>query len=565
MSLEKNPAVDRLKFIAKTYAKQPWIVLDAIDVIARTVGEDRWRERVWEGARADLQLFNDIIKTQALEGSQVEYHKYELLGQREWPENYEAVAQAIAVMAGELDGFKVANPADGAFPWMATQLSRLAKAAGRFTRMDDGARAAFRDYQDAFVFFRRSGTAIGQWMRRERPDLTRMSWTDVEEALEDFEVSTDNKLRGPAVYNWEDGWTIQKLVTDEQLESEGERMQHCVGSYCDQVREGDAEIYSLRDDKNRSHVTIEYDPKKKKVVQIKGKQNAHPKPEYQERVDEFLEEGGLDLSGRTPKHLLPILKALGLDADDEESEHDAEAWHEAVGSDAVEWISVAGMMQTEYRLAEHLVVEGVTPEMYKKFPDVIRYKLQAEGDWFKGFDTIVSIAKIVAILSDLSAKHPRSKSTSQLDLFASSEEDRVAQTRTALLQLGFNKWDFSKSSYGASLEGDELLIPEAKAWNDAEFFDEDTIEPWWVAGFSPGEAREWADQQVDPETAIKLRDAGLDWEDLESTARQHPQLNWRLRETQRFVKPTDEDLDDLIAQALRDREEDERLRRNRRR
>jgi len=48
----------------------------------------------------------------------------------------------------------------------------------------------------------------------------------------------------------------------EALDREGNIMGHCVGLYCDPVLEGRTEIYSLRDSKGKSHVTIEVDNNK---------------------------------------------------------------------------------------------------------------------------------------------------------------------------------------------------------------------------------------------------------------------------------------------------------------
>lgn len=56
------------------------------------------------------------------------------------------------------------------------------------------------------------------------------------------------------------GFKWLKLHSDEALNAEGKMMGHCVGSYCDQVKSGSSQIYSLRDKEGRSHVTIEVNP-----------------------------------------------------------------------------------------------------------------------------------------------------------------------------------------------------------------------------------------------------------------------------------------------------------------
>ena len=80
-------------------------------------------------------------------------------------------------------------------------------------------------------------------------------------------------------------------------------MGHCVGGYCDEVLSGNSRIFSLRDAKGEPHVTIEVAPEGRAVnawvpegeepsalpsiVQIKGKQNRAPNPEYLPFVQDF--------------------------------------------------------------------------------------------------------------------------------------------------------------------------------------------------------------------------------------------------------------------------------------
>ena len=80
----------------------------------------------------------------------------------------------------------------------------------------------------------------------------------------------------------------------DALKYEGETMGHCVGGYCDDVLSGESRIYSLRDAKGQPHVTIEaspYDDELMKIVQIKGKGNKAPNPEYLPFVQDFVRSG----------------------------------------------------------------------------------------------------------------------------------------------------------------------------------------------------------------------------------------------------------------------------------
>lgn len=109
---------------------------------------------------------------------------------------------------------------------------------------------------------------------------------------------------------------------EDALKYEGETMGHCVGGYCPDVVEGRSRIYSLRDKKGQPHVTIEVRPPNKQytdtdevvqrfwethgrdpvnkqelmdfeglapeIVQIKGKANRAPNPEYLPAVQDFV-------------------------------------------------------------------------------------------------------------------------------------------------------------------------------------------------------------------------------------------------------------------------------------
>lgn len=54
-----------------------------------------------------------------------------------------------------------------------------------------------------------------------------------------------------------------RQTLEDSLKYEGDTMGHCVGSYCDDVAEGNSKIYSLRDAKGEPHVTIETEPSSK--------------------------------------------------------------------------------------------------------------------------------------------------------------------------------------------------------------------------------------------------------------------------------------------------------------
>ena len=99
------------------------------------------------------------------------------------------------------------------------------------------------------------------------------------------------------VYSFENGYTIVDVNTENDLDVEGDKMGHCVGSYCDVVASGQTTIYSLRDPRNEPHATIEVIPtlplgrnrSRGRVDQIKGKGNRPPVDKYRPMIKQWLQ------------------------------------------------------------------------------------------------------------------------------------------------------------------------------------------------------------------------------------------------------------------------------------
>jgi len=79
-----------------------------------------------------------------------------------------------------------------------------------------------------------------------------------------------------------DGFTLVKLLTKAACEHEGNIMGHCVASYGEKVEFGKTSVYSIRDNKDESHVSIEI--KNNTVTQIKRKQNQFPVEKYHKYI-----------------------------------------------------------------------------------------------------------------------------------------------------------------------------------------------------------------------------------------------------------------------------------------
>lgn len=135
-------------------------------------------------------------------------------------------------------------------------------------------------------------------------NIWRMSFEQVFELSEDWhgtfggeETALGSYSTKDVVYKFSNGFTMVK-VPAEDLDTEGQKMQHCVGGYCDVVQAGRMTVYSLRGPDNEPHATIDVYPAdggyrgtssgRPYVEQIKGKQNAPPKPKYATLVKQWL-------------------------------------------------------------------------------------------------------------------------------------------------------------------------------------------------------------------------------------------------------------------------------------
>lgn len=144
-------------------------------------------------------------------------------------------------------------------------------------------------------------SGIYDWLNGEMqdsdtfPNIKTMSWEAVLNAVNTWHQQCLISEEGSGevyddtdeeVYVFPDGYRIVKVMSANNLEVEGNKMRHCVGSYANQVQEGSVQIYSLRDAENEPHVTVEIDSNDW-VNQIKGVANSEPKPEYKAKLREW--------------------------------------------------------------------------------------------------------------------------------------------------------------------------------------------------------------------------------------------------------------------------------------
>ena len=105
----------------------------------------------------------------------------------------------------------------------------------------------------------------------------------------------EGPVQDNTLLDFDDGYRFALLSSAKDLEIEGDRMRHCVGDYDYEVDHG-SDIVSLRDRRNRPHVTLEI-LGSRQVVQIKGKANGPVAPRYSRYVAAFIREMGLEVTG----------------------------------------------------------------------------------------------------------------------------------------------------------------------------------------------------------------------------------------------------------------------------
>ncbi len=185
--------------------------------------------------------------------------------------------------------------------WILYSLKGLRKGIQPWPPQDPGGEADF-DMRNNYEIFYGKIPEIKDWYNSIKPDLTPYSPEQAIAASDEWHRAMAGKgegkeyeptipqltIYGPEWKNPEwNGWTIQKVISENDLLAEGNKMDHCVGDYCDRVKEGFSIIYSLRDPENNPHITLETNDFHD-VTQIQGKSNSIPKPEYRAMIKEWI-------------------------------------------------------------------------------------------------------------------------------------------------------------------------------------------------------------------------------------------------------------------------------------
>jgi len=277
----------RLRYIAERYPA--WVTLATIWSLSEATGEHNARADLLGGFVPDQDLTPDG---------------------RLAPWMVERYEDVLAFLGGA-----TSTRYDRHLPWLAREFGRLYKPVRKQLRRrgESGGLPGGWDYQSLTVGWipeelvggeghtalaalvgptgklARQFRSIVDWNEAKGDDLNRYTFTDASWEAEDWaeQRKRDEMPQGEVVYEWPDGWTVQQLTTEAQLEAEGDAMQHCVGGY-DEDRIGlDYRIFSLRDPRGQPHATVEWEPDEDYVVELKGKQNSEPTPAYLHRLVEW--------------------------------------------------------------------------------------------------------------------------------------------------------------------------------------------------------------------------------------------------------------------------------------
>lgn len=324
--MQRNPPDKRLAFIVKTYLdKQPWVVWDTISVIFNTIGIDSpatlARDAALNGVATPSGMtvaqFASDVRDMFRAGTMVPglpepgwdhrpaptsdptFHYPTKEDADRWRDHrYSSLLDTSHYWGGPTTGMwrllinaiplfmstefadglmNQPHKADGVFPWVARELSRLTKhvivETDKEAREGYSLRDAWETYEEALDSLRRRTNGIAAWAQKNRIDLNKLSLAEALDGSKDFK-SKVAVPQGIVVKRFKSGWTIQELRGRGRLDPEGERLQHCVGSYCSRVESGLSQIYSLRDPDGVPYVTMEVDPPTGHFVQVFGEKNS---------------------------------------------------------------------------------------------------------------------------------------------------------------------------------------------------------------------------------------------------------------------------------------------------
>ncbi len=91
------------------------------------------------------------------------------------------------------------------------------------------------------------------------------------------------------VKTYSNGWTWQRISRGVDARIEGNKMNHCVGNYCDDVEDEKIDVFSLRDEKNRPLITAGMNVKDGSVQQMKGYNDTNVTDKYLSYIKDIID------------------------------------------------------------------------------------------------------------------------------------------------------------------------------------------------------------------------------------------------------------------------------------
>jgi hypothetical protein len=150
--------------------------------------------------------------------------------------------------------------------WLVREIDRMNRQRERHftTEPDDDVLGTYGDCLRELVI---EWPSIRDWVVQENISLQDKTWSDAiaeARAWHQAGFSKEGTYRAPVVPGvpvmvWPDGARLDRLVTKQQLEQEGQSMNHCVGGYWPEARDGDVAIYSYRNPEGVPYATLAFD------------------------------------------------------------------------------------------------------------------------------------------------------------------------------------------------------------------------------------------------------------------------------------------------------------------
>lgn len=111
---------------------------------------------------------------------------------------------------------------------------------------------------------------------------------------------TDFRVVDPEKHEWSfRSWSISQIVSSRLLVEEGNALHHCVASYEPWCRRGETSIWSMMTHgtlTSRHVLTIEVEPRTRRIVQARGRCNFSPTPEARRVMLQWADREGLNVA-----------------------------------------------------------------------------------------------------------------------------------------------------------------------------------------------------------------------------------------------------------------------------